>query len=155
MKSITYESLENNFVGYILWIYVCILCTQVTDAGHQCDDAINVTKWFLEEPSNTRWWSILSTWTFEIGQLDTWTLGDTTLAENSANCGGQFSLNLLHLKLFQTSIILSSCAQEKLRRRCFKIDLYFGQTLTVCICWLYVLHFCTTMFLAVGDIIYR
>ena len=36
-------------------------------------------------------------------------------------------LNLFHLKLSQTSIILSS-AQEKVLRHSFKIDLYFGKT---------------------------
>ena len=37
-------------------------------------------------------------------------------------------LKLFHLKLFQTSITLSSCAQEKVLRYCFKIDLYFAKT---------------------------
>ena len=41
-------------------------------------------------------------------------------------------LNLFHLKLSQTSIILSSCAQEKVLRHCFKIDLYFGKTCKCC-----------------------
>ena len=36
-------------------------------------------------------------------------------------------LNLFHLKLSQTSIILSS-AQEKVLRHSFEIDLYFGKT---------------------------
>ena len=38
-------------------------------------------------------------------------------------------LNLFHLKLSQTSIILSS-AQEKVLRHSFKIDLYFSKTCT-------------------------
>ena len=49
------------------------------------------------------------------------------------------STYLVHIKLSQTSIILSSCAQEKVLRHCFKIDLHFGKTFK-CIYFLFILQ---------------
>ena len=55
-------------------------------------------------------------------------------------------LNLFHLKLSQTSIILSSCAREKVLSYYFKFDLYFGKTFYSRIVWTYEILYKSYLF---------